>query len=203
MRRPVLFAAIGLATLLIAAGTFGVTKLGTANNVPSSVEGLTSTSTAAAPTTTSLATATTSVEEVVADETMLNAPVDVAGPTEGPSYAEALIAVSDFVTSFDEAQANLDVDFLVQTLDPATQTAFGEEACLDYLTETVGSVSEVELMRMGKSISYVYNTPAGSVVIPNAWPVELAVTVQGARQILFGHFIYDGDQVTWLTNCSL
>jgi hypothetical protein len=127
---------------------------------------------------------------------------EAPAPDPGPTYAEALEAIASFVEEFSEAHNTRDADFLIATLNPAAVAAYGAEACNAYVTATAGSINSIELLAMGAAITYSYAANSATTEIAGAWPVQLSVLVKGEPQILSGHFMYDGGDVSWLTRCD-
>lgn len=125
---------------------------------------------------------------------------DNAGP--GPSYPDALEAATAFVELFGAAHENGDTEFLLGTLHPAAGETYGQDACDSTVFNTVGSISNVQLLWLGESTSYDYEVPDGPIPLPNAWPMQLSVDIAGEMQAIDGHLFYDGGDVNWLTHCT-
>lgn len=131
---------------------------------------------------------------IVADERdAIPAPDDDLGP-----YRE-------FLTRFDAAHREGDVDTLLRSLHPAVIARYGTTQCRSSLESTVGSISEIFLTG-GQPEPWDYPTDGVTTDIANSWTVsiEATITSDASRQNFDFHLVDAGPPagVQWFTDCG-
>ncbi|MGH2682888.1 MAG: hypothetical protein ACRDIX_06615 [Actinomycetota bacterium] len=120
-------------------------------------------------------------------------------PTDEPAPPETAEA---FVASFNRAQANSNVRFLVARLHPEVIERYGRAQCRAYLGEVAGTVRDVEIRRTSQLGEAEYATDGESVVVEDAYRLRISLTANGeptTGQMTLGLV---GTELRWFTDCG-
>ena len=118
-----------------------------------------------------------------------------------PSSDEALVRT--FVGDFDRAQQALDVEFLVDRLDPLVIERYGLTQCTSYLTATAGSVSNLEIESVTGPGTFQFTTDGlTDSVSGDSYRVELTLEANGTLTSATPNYHVIDGVVRWFTDCG-
>ena len=113
-------------------------------------------------------------------------------------------SVEGFLDGFVAAHERGDVEELYATLHPSIKLAFGEDACMDYIEETVGSITAARVVEVGPPRVHGMDTPHGPISFEQAIPFTVEfLTADGAIVSNPANLPFHDDEIHWLTTCGV
>jgi hypothetical protein len=122
-------------------------------------------------------------------------------PTGSPT-AEPTETVQAFVASFNRAQANENVRFLLARLHPEVFERYGRPQCREYLGAVAGTVRDVEILRASEPGQAEYATDGESVVIDDAHTLRISLIANGEQTRGRMTLAQVGTELRWFTDCG-
>ncbi|MDJ0768039.1 MAG: hypothetical protein QNJ12_04565 [Ilumatobacter sp.] len=111
--------------------------------------------------------------------------------------------VTEWLAAFDRAHRAGDLAFLLDTLHPVVPATFGDAACDEYVTSTMGSVTDIEVLAVGEPAAYEFpersGTARASVLVTARW----TQTPTGESAVVEFHLVPTTDGYAWLTRCGV
>jgi hypothetical protein len=157
----------------------------------------------ATPTSTT-ATSTVGAPPVLADAPVAHAPVSVepTPPQRARAGVDHAADVADWIARFDAAHQARDLGFLLDTLHPTVSESYGTSVCEGYVESTMGSVHDVEVLRVGDPTPFEF--PANSGQIRETVPVTArwTETPTGNSAVVDFHLVPTPSGYAWLTTCG-
>lgn len=112
--------------------------------------------------------------------------------------------VQAFLDGFVAAHQRGDVKELFATLHPSIKLAFGEDTCMSYIEDTVGSVTAAQLIDVGRPRPHEMNSPHGPMSFEEVIPFTVDfLTADGAVVTNSANLPLHDDVVHWLTTCGV
>jgi hypothetical protein len=128
-----------------------------------------------------------------------------AEPTEEPAEEpteEPAETPEAFVASFNRAQEEEDVRFLLSRLHPEVIQRYGRAQCREYLGEVAGTVGDVEIIRASGPRQAEYATDDQMVTIENARVLRISLTANDEPTTGRMTLAVVGDELRWFTDCG-
>lgn len=117
-------------------------------------------------------------------------------PTEGPD-------VGAFLEAFNADFASGDVQALFESLHPAVIERYGAESCQAFLEQVIEAPAQLELLQVEALDSWNWERDERSTTIPDAYAVQVRITVQGETSQQEVHFALREDgTLGWFTDCG-
>ena len=117
---------------------------------------------------------------------------------------EDLNRIQNFYSSYNQAFADQNTDFLFESLHPAVYDLYGEDACRTYLDGIVANTITVEALSLDRHGAWIYDQDNANILIQNAYTAQITVTLPSAStvsQTTHLGVLPDGT-ITWFTDCG-
>ncbi|GEM_PF-4355918 len=127
------------------------------------------------------------------------------GPGDVEPQPDYFALAESFAADFGAAHESRDLGHLLDTLHPRIPSAFGGERCEAYVSQTLGSISDMVVLIVDRPTTFELLSPSGDLVFDNALPVygEWAITSTGERMTFAFHLVLTDEGPRWLTTCGI
>ena len=127
----------------------------------------------------------------------------LAPPSVAPSpTADPLAQVQALYARLVPAVRSADAGTLLALLHPATIERYGETACRATFSSLQDPAFDIVPRSVGSPGPWNWERDGRSTTIPDAWPIQVDLTSQGATSSTEVHVAPVGGELRWFTDCG-